>query len=333
MYIAAKYNSELSGISDDQCIYLECPQNICTNASNVFALQNVPSGALINWTYPTSNMYVISGQGTSEITLGAFTGGSGKIITVNVSFSGNSYIYDQIIDIGTGSNLPTPTAIIDPNNPDDLDCCNYQNWFYQTRISYPNPNYDAEWSLTIHTKGSTDIISHGTSTGGIGVLKNSFHPVILSQKVRYIQNCGNPSPWSSNLGVYYGTTSASSKSIQLDNYKMNENIPFIYFYNLKNKVLSVKSVNFYDWLDFKYSKKSFLNDNEITTAISLINNEQSFEKFKINIIDLSGNIVLDNISKTNPSDEIYDLNHLRKGIYIIKISSGGFIEFKKILVN
>jgi Subtilase family/PKD-like domain len=309
------------------------PAEMCIGTPAIYTIDNIPTGATINWGYPSNVMYVISGQGTSSCTFGAFTADDNATITATITHDGNQNVYSKNINILQGTTQQVPTIIIAPDNPFNLTCCG-ETYTFNHAVCDTNCN-NIEWEFNVYYQDPQDFygFSNNGNTGSITAQKNTLAPLIVGSRARNIpENCGTPSAWSNEVSRYYGTVSSSSSMLSATTSTANYNneLPLNEYYSNSDNNLYIETVDLYEWLDYKFSYRNLAKE-EVEKIIYFINNEKSFKNVKVQIYNLNG-IELFNKSFKQGS-HIINLSYFGTGIYIIKYEYGKIVNTKTIIVE
>lgn len=306
------------------------PSTICRGQQATYSYSgSFPKGSTISW-----SPYVTSGQGTTQVTIGAFTGNSSMAIKANVTINGITTTYQKIAKVQTSANLINPTIKIADDNPTYLTCCGRTNTFTHAVSNIKTQNI--EWDFNVYYKNPRDFYGFGKKgfLGQITAKKNTYAPLIVSARARQISNskCGLPSKWSNSITRYYGTVSSNryARSFSTNVSEFNTKTPINIKFQQKDSKLIIKILDIYEWLDLSYSNKDLTN-KEAKKIRRILKNVESFKNVTVKIFDLTGNKVLQR--KLPKGFHNINLNRFRNGIYLIKFSYGNLKGTKKIIKN
>jgi hypothetical protein len=166
------------------------PRNVCGSFDAQFTLQSLGTG-VITWT-TSSNIYIVSGQGTGTINARSNSSGNGWV-AASINLGCRVVQFPQyLVTAGT----PTPNGIIGP----DYDLCrsrggsNNSGDFY---IPNPIPNLLYQWQV-VQANGQTQPAGSGTSVTLLG----SRYPVGYHTIRVRSYSCNTYSPWyEASFGV------------------------------------------------------------------------------------------------------------------------------------
>ena len=307
-------------------ITMSGPDEICIGDTATYSLSGVPNGATIVWSYT----YILSGQGTTQVVIGAFTGNPTITISATITHNGNSTVVQKIVDILPDENPVTPSIILSPNSPTNLTCCGQTYNFEHTKCNLNCDNI--EWEYTVYYSDPLDTygFNYFGNTAIIGVTKNTYSPFIVNAKARNIPvQCGDPSGWSSGITKYYGTVSSKYTNTE-DINKLNDFIPLHEFFAQDDQTLFVEKVDLFEWLGVKYEGRG-LKNGEVDHILNLINQKASFTDVTVALYTMTGYEVM---KEVNSEDKFsYNLSKLSPGIYFIKYSYGNFTATRKIAIK
>lgn len=305
------------------------PVEFCIGTQAVYTYTNsIPKGATITWEYPTNRMYIISGQGTPNITFGAFSSGIDNIIKAKITNNGDDEFYGKISNILYSGSSAIPEIIVAPDSPLNLICCGFQTF----RQAVCNTNcFNLEWQFNILYQDPSDYYFFNTSSGYITAQKNTYSPLILNVKARNIpENCGNPSGWSNEISRYYGTVSSTNNLLSTSQINYNSEVPLNEYYSNIDNNLYIKTVDLYVWLEAIFGNRN-LDNNEVEKIKTLIKNKNAFKDLKIQIYNFYGVKIFDKNFKQGSN--IINLSNFENGIYFIKYYYGGISNTKTIIKN
>lgn len=307
------------------------PDELCIGDIGTYHITNVPNNATITW----SATYILSGQGTNEVTIGAFTGNPTMNLSVEIDYNNNILNYDKTISVVPQNTSYTPTISLHPNNPSNLTCCGQTYTFPHAQCTnYPSNGLQAVWEWDIQYQNPLDI--YGFSQTGISAnitaQKNTYSPLIVTSKAGYVNPpCTTPYNWSDTVTRYYGTISLSkvANSESLNNLSIyNSQLPVKEYFIQNENNLYVETLSLYEWLDLKYSNKN-LDKDETQNIINMLNNEDSFNNMNIQVYDFYGvKVFNENYGEGNHRINFSDLSN---GVYFIKYNFNQFNTTRKII--
>lgn len=297
------------------------PTQFCSGDEVTYELQGVNSNALINWSYPSSNMYIISGQGTSTIKFGVFSPGINKTVQVNVQYDGRVFEDTQLISkiYYSGDILATPTIKVSTDNPSNLVCCGRQTFRHASLDTYKT-NQVIEWKPIIYSADAQDFYGFNTETKDLVVtaIKNTYNPLILGAKARLLSPCGVPSEWSNEISRYYGTISSnvysySSVSTPSSLENISQYAPIREVYSNRDLNLHIEFLDVLHWLEIKYSGINLTPDDISRIQYFLLTR---YEKptLRIDVFDLNRRRLL---TKSVVKNSKINLSHLISGAYVV----------------
>lgn len=311
------------------------PDAICGGSAYEGVLiipQSLNNISNINWIVPNYPTYIRFGQGTEELHFSFFSSGS-AVIKVDITLGSGAVLqFEKYVYSLSSTNNNNPVIDVAPNNPGDLVCCNttgYYNVDHAVLTSGYTNTYDLEWQWNIQYQNPSDIYSFNDydGTAYISVQKHTYSPLIVSVKMRTINDCSAASTWSNEISRYYGTVSNTSSKLSASNANSfdsnqskidysNKSLPVEEFYIQNEKTLYVNYLNKYDWLQINYSNAN-LTDKDVKKIISILNGS---EELNLEMFDLSGNSVY--CKTLNPGSHQLNLSHFNPGIYIANYSLG-----------
>lgn len=325
---AITFEPVLQQVLSSSCITgIDGPDSLCSGDTAVYTFGGLPPGATITWNYT----YILSGQGTPQVTIGAFTGNPSITISATVTDNGTSTTYDKVVTILPNENPATPFIVVSPYSPTNLTCCGQTYQFEHARCSYNCTNI--EWDFTVYSSNPADIYGFN-DTGNVALVtmnKNSYSPFILNAKAKNNpENCGNASAWSNGITKYYGTVSARVYTTEDEKSKLNKSLPLIESFNSRTNTLSIEKVDLYAYLDAIYSDRE-LSEDEANQAVRLLSKDGLFDRLNVEVFNFYGTKVFDRVLDTKQAE--YNLSNLTSGVYFLKYNFAGEIITNKIIVK
>lgn len=233
--------------------------NVCPSSSTPYSVPVYNSNVSFNWT-TSSNLQVVSGQGTNTANIqGTGSNGSGTItLTISNSQCG-SYVINKPVTVGAAPTVTSITATMSGS----CRAGGYQDWYIQANPSNPNAT---NWQWTVsNLSGSSTITfqnansqsTYATVHGGGGVNVTYTDPcgnTSAPNGVTIYCPCGSggsrvssyPNPADKEMTVDYQTVESTDQATTSDAATQSKttNSFSVELYNDKGKVLkSGKSAN------------------------------------------------------------------------------------------
>lgn len=271
---------------DGSCLSVSGSSTVCPSSTE-FTINNLPSGATINWTC-SQNITRISSQGSNPCQFEPNTSGEYGWINATITFNGNQFSINQL-NVWVGSYLPYPLNI--EMKGENYELVEHTNDYWEL---CPNTTY----RLVAHTQ---DDVSQWdwTIPESWEFLSSENSPEVLIQTGDYIL-------WEdiASLDVYFSPCASWIYSVD---YLYVTEPPFGCGELLKVVVFPNPAKN---------SITLQLEENELA--------KDNQSNFNISIVDNSGRIRIIKITKENQLN--IDVSSLPRGEYTIVISNGKTIN-------